>query len=108
MYSLAAILYRAVSGRPAFASKDIPSTLFDVVFRVPMQPSMFAELPIDVDRVLAIGLAKRPGDRFESATELAAWFARAIVDDLTAQQRRRADDLIARMPWGIQLRDSIS
>src|ERR1043166_9126885 len=100
VYSLAAILYRAVTGHPAFTGKDVPSTLYDVVYRVPTQPSILANVPADVDRVLAIGLAKDPRDRFTTAVELAAWFAAAADGGLTPDQRRRADDVIARYPWG--------
>ena len=100
VYSLAAILYRAVTGHPAFASKDVPTTLYDVVFRVPTQPSIHASLPADVDRVLALGLAKLPADRFATALELAEWFAVAITDQLTPEQRRRADELATKHPWG--------
>jgi len=61
---------------------------------------MLAPLPADVDRVLALGLAKHAHDRFASAVELADWFARAIADDLSPEQRRRADELLAKHPWG--------
>jgi len=100
VYSLAAILYRAVTGHPAFTGKDVPSTLYDVVYRVPTQPSILASVPSDIDRVLAIGLAKHPKDRFASAAELAQWFAAATDEALDPEQRRRADDIIARYPWG--------
>ncbi len=100
VYSLAAILYRAVTGHPAFASKDVPTTLYDVVFRVPTQPSIHAPLPGDVDRVLAIGLAKQPADRFATALELAEWFALAVIDQLSPEQRHRADELATKHPWG--------
>ncbi len=100
VYSLAAILYRAVTGHPAFTGKDVPTTLYDVVYRVPTQPSMLAPVPGDVDRVLALGLAKDPRDRFQTATELANWLAAAVSDSLTNEQRRRADDLASRQPWG--------
>ncbi len=100
VYSLAAILYRAVTGHPAFSGKDVPTTLYDVVYRVPTQPSLLAPLPGDIDRVLAVGLAKDPRDRFETAGELADWLAAAIRDALTAEQRRRADELVSRHPWG--------
>jgi len=100
VYSLAAILYRSVTGHPAFTGKDIPTTLYDVVYRVPTQPSLLSTLPADIDRVLALGLAKNARDRFSSAVELAGWWSLAIRGDLSFEQRRRADDLIAKHPWG--------
>ena len=100
VYSLAAIIYRSVTGHPAFSGKDVPTTLYDVVYRVPTQPSLLAPVPGDVDRVLALGLAKDVGDRFATAAELASWLAAAIHDGLTPEQRRRADELVARHPWG--------
>jgi serine/threonine-protein kinase len=103
VYSLAAILYRAVTGHPAFTGKDVPTTLYEVVYRVPTQPSMLAPLPGDVDRVLAIGLAKDRRDRFQTALELAQWFTHAVRESLTAEQRHRADDLALRQPWGTRL-----
>jgi serine/threonine protein kinase len=100
VYSLAAILFRTVTGHPAFSGKDVPSMLYDVVYRVPTQPSMLVTLPGDIDRVLAIGLAKDPRDRFATAVELAAWFAAATEGELDPEQRRRADELIVKYPWG--------
>jgi serine/threonine-protein kinase len=100
VYSLAAIIYRAVTGHPAFTGKDVPTTLYDVVYRVPTQPTILATLPGDLDRVLALGLAKQAADRFATAAELARWFALAVDDRLSPEQRRRADELILRAPWG--------
>jgi hypothetical protein len=100
VYSLAAILYRSVTGHPAFTGKDVPTTLYDVVFRVPTQPSILAPLPADIDRVLAIGLAKNIADRFDNALQLSQWFSLAMESKLSPEQRERADELIARQPWG--------
>ena len=100
VYALAAILYRAVTGHPPFASKDVAAMLFDVCFRMPTRPSLLTDLPTDVDRVLALGLAKRVADRIQTATELASWFADAVEGRFTAAQRRRADDQIERAAWG--------
>jgi eukaryotic-like serine/threonine-protein kinase len=100
VYSLAAIIFRAVTGHPVFTGKDVPTTLYEVVYRVPTRPSTLAPLSSDIDRVLAIGLAKDPRDRFHFALELARWFSAAVSQGLDPDQRRRADDLIARHPWG--------
>ncbi len=100
VYSFAAILYRSVTGHPAFTGKDVPSMLYDVVYRVPTQPSILTTLPGDIDRVLAIGLAKDPRDRFATAAELAAWFSAAVISELSPDQRRRADHVIEKYPWG--------
>jgi hypothetical protein len=89
-----------VTGHPAFTGKDVPTTLYDVVYRVPTQPSMLVQLPADVDRVLALGLAKEVRDRFATALELATWFTAAIRDELSPEQRRRATDLMTKHPWG--------
>jgi serine/threonine-protein kinase len=103
VYSLAAIVFRAITSHPVFTGKDVPSTLYEVVYTVPTRPSLLAELPSDVDRVLAIGLAKDPRDRFAFALELARWFSAAVAQGLDPEQRRRADELIARYPWGARL-----
>jgi eukaryotic-like serine/threonine-protein kinase len=103
VYSLAAIIFRAITGHPVFSGKDVPSTLYEVVYRVPTCPSALAELPSDVDRVLALGLAKDPRERLGFALELARWFSAAVGQGLDPDQRRRADDLIARYPWGASL-----
>ena len=103
VYSLTAIVYRALTGHPAFSGKDVPSTLYDVVYRIPTQPSILAALPADVDRLLAVGLAKDPADRFATALELAAWVEAVIGRGLDADQRRRADDLVMRAPWGTRI-----
>ena len=100
VYALAAILYRAVTGHTPFTGKDVPSTLYEVCYRIPTQPSHHAQLPPDVDRVLAVGLAKEPAQRFATALELAQAFARAVDQGLARDERRHADDLIERFPWG--------
>ena len=103
VYSLAAIIFRAITGHPVFSGKDVPSTLYEVVYRVPARPSALVDVPVDVDRVLALGLAKDPRERLGFALELARWFSAAVAQGLDPDQRRRADDLIARYPWGASL-----
>ena len=100
-YALAAIAYRCLTGHPAFTGKDVPTTLYDVVYKMPTRPSLLAgELGGDVDRVLAIGLAKDRAARFESATAFAEALATAIDDKLEPRLRARADALVADHAWG--------
>ena len=100
VYALAAIAYRALCGQPAFTGKDVPSTLYDVVYKMPTQPSLLVALPTDVDRVLAMGLAKDVADRFTTALEFADAFRAAAGPGISVALRHRADDLITRWPWG--------
>jgi eukaryotic-like serine/threonine-protein kinase len=100
LYALGAIVYRSLTGHPPFTGKDVPSTLYDVVYKMPTRPSALGELGEDVDRVLAIAMAKRADDRFADATELADALAAAAGASLDAGLRTRADELIDRHPWG--------
>jgi eukaryotic-like serine/threonine-protein kinase len=103
VYSLTAIIYRSLTGHPPFTGKDVPSTLYDVVYKQPTQPSALQQLPSDIDRVIAIGMAKNAGDRFVTADALAAAFTMAARSDLPQELRRRADDLIEKFPWGTRI-----
>lgn len=101
VFSLDAVLYRAATGRPPFSGSDLPQILFEIVYSTPPRPSGVVDsLPRDLDRVIAIALAKQPGDRFASAAELADAVAAALEDRLPHAVRARADAVIARAPWG--------
>lgn len=100
LYALAAIVYRCATGRPPFSGKDMPVILHEVVYTMPPRPGELAELHSDVDLALAIGLAKRPGDRFDTGAELADAIEVALTGRLDEATRRRARALVAEMPWG--------
>ncbi len=103
VYALATIAYRCLTGHPAFTGKDVPTTLYDMVYKMPTRASVLSELPEDVDRVLAIGMAKDRADRFGTPVELAAAMAFAADGQLDGATRARADALIARHAWGQRL-----
>jgi serine/threonine-protein kinase len=100
VFSLACIAYRALTGRPAFAGSELPQILFDVCFAQPVQPGTLVMLPVDVERVLALGLAKRSDDRLDSARGFAAALRSAFAGSLSPPLRARADALLASAPWG--------
>jgi serine/threonine-protein kinase len=104
IYALAAIAYRALTGHPPFSGKDVPTTLYDVVYAMPTRPSdLVPQLPEDIDLVLAIGLAKKPEDRFDSGEELADALAAGARSNLDEVLRTMGRELIQAHPWGESL-----
>ncbi len=81
VYSLAAIAFRCLTGRPPFAGADAPALLYQVVHTAPPRASDLVALPASVDDVLARGLSKRPEDRPATAPALAEALAAAAVHD---------------------------
>ncbi len=104
VYAVAAVAYRALTGHPPFAAKDVAETLYRVVHTRPLRPTLLApELHADLDAVLAIGLAKRPDQRFSSATELADAIHAAVDGSLAPSVRSRGDALVAAGAWASSL-----
>jgi hypothetical protein len=94
LYALAAIAYRALTGHPPFAGKEIADTLYRVVHTRPTRPTLLApELHPDVDVVLAIGMARRPASRWESAAEFVIALRDALDGRLAPSLRARAEPL---------------
>lgn len=99
LYALGALAYRALTGHPPFTGDDLAAILVDLLDRMPVRPSALVPMREDLDLVLAIALAKKPRDRFQSAAELAAAFREAVGGQLDEGLRRRARALLAAMPW---------
>ena len=100
LYALAAIAYRALTGHPPFAGGEIAETLYRVVHTRPRRPTeLVPTLHADVDHVLAIGLAKRPTDRFGAAIDFAGALAEALDGRLSSELRSRGDALIRNGAW---------
>jgi serine/threonine-protein kinase len=104
VFSLGAVNYRAITGRPPFGGADTPQILFEVVYQMPHRPGeLVPGLSADVDAVLAIALAKRADDRFASAGELAVALSAAVRGHGDPALRRRARALLDHHPWGRSL-----
>jgi len=100
LYALAAVCYRCLTGRPPFSGKDVPAILYSVVYEMPPKPSEMAELHVDLDYVLAVGMAKAPADRFANSIELATAIELAADGRLDEPTRNKARVLLSRLPWG--------
>jgi hypothetical protein len=100
VFSLGVVAYRSLTGHPPFGVDHVQS-MFDVLSRQPSAPSTILRgVPPDVDRVIALALAKRADDRFESATAFARALSRAALGELPTGLRSRADALLHAQPWG--------
>ncbi len=100
VFALGAVAYRALTGQPPFGVQDVQA-LFDVVYRQPTAPrDVLPELPYDVELVLAIALAKKPGDRFATARELAEALTLGSRGSLSPELRGRAEAILGARPWG--------
>ncbi|HEY2365465.1 MAG TPA: serine/threonine-protein kinase, partial [Polyangiaceae bacterium] len=99
MYGLGAVAYRALTGCQPFKGSNVAEVLVAVMVEMPVRPSALAELPRDVDLVLAIALAKDPKDRFDSGAALADALEASTTSRLDPKLRRRATKLLDTLPW---------
>ncbi len=100
LYALAAVAYRVVTGHPPFTGGELAEVLYRVVHTAPRRPTDLAPaLPHEVDLVLAIGLAKRPADRFATAAELADALEGALTGALPMAVRHRGFALVRAGSW---------
>jgi serine/threonine-protein kinase len=99
LFALGVIVYRVMTGRPAFEGESTAEIIYKVVHAMPPRPTAVASIPEGFDSVLAIALAKDPGDRFETAQRLADAADAAVRGELDAALLERAGRLLGRLPW---------
>jgi len=73
IFSLGAVLYEMLAGRPPFTGDDLNAILYQVLNSAPPLPSSINPgLPHGFDRIVARALAKNPDKRYQYAAEMAA------------------------------------
>ncbi|TWU07497.1 Serine/threonine-protein kinase PrkC [Stieleria varia] len=73
IYSLGAILYQLLCGRPPHASETVLDTLMSVISDPPTRPRQCdAEIPADLELIVLKSLEKDPANRYNSAAAFAA------------------------------------
>ena len=100
IYSIGAVLYRALAGRPVFQSDSIAETVAMVVRDDPQSLHEHnADVDIDLDSTCLRCLHKIPDHRFRSAAELATAL-RKHIDPKAAGRGRRSPVDHASLPAG--------
>lgn len=71
IYGLGAILYEILTGQPPFVDTDTKAVLDQVRSSPPIPPhQLWPDVPAALEAICLRALAKRPADRYSSATEL--------------------------------------
>jgi ketosteroid isomerase-like protein len=71
VYALGCVLHAALTGQAPFPRPTVAATMLAHLGEPPPRPSVTAGVPAAFDAVVARALAKRPGDRYPSAGDLA-------------------------------------
>ena len=104
--SLAMVAYRALTGRSAFRGRDAAEIVYGVLHCMPLPPRSYADLPEDVELVLALTLAKNRDHRFPFAEDFARAFEAAAASRLDPGIRDRARAQLEAAPWGADLAEN--
>ncbi len=93
IYSTGCLLFELLTGQPPFTGETPVSIAFQHVSGVaPLARSIQPDLPADIETVLAVALAKKPEDRYQSA--------QAMLDDLLKiHAGQNVSTRIARTPF---------
>ncbi len=99
LYSACLVIYRALTGRPAFVGNDAQEIALRARRAGPPDPRLHTDLSRELELVLRLGLAAEPKDRFATARELATALEAALDGTLSEAHRARGEALLARSPW---------
>jgi serine/threonine kinase PknH len=84
IYSLACVLYEALTGQPPFPGDSMPHLVNAHLYTPPPRPSTtHSNVPPQVDDVIATGMAKDPNQRYTTTIELADAARDAITDPIS-------------------------
>ncbi|MBL8793305.1 MAG: serine/threonine protein kinase [Planctomycetia bacterium] len=97
VYSLGAVLYESLTGRPPFRAETALDTLLQVLERQAAPPRLLnAKVDRDLETICMKCLEKNPGDRYESAEALAADLERYLRGESIAARTFNVLDRIGR------------
>jgi len=100
LYGVAALAYRALTGSPPFDGDKPIEIAHKVLHLQPADPARFVRMPRDVELALAIGLAKRPEDRFQRIEDFANALRDAARGAMEPSLRLQGARILRKAPWG--------
>jgi serine/threonine-protein kinase len=99
LFSLGAVLYELLTGKQPFTGESVDAIVAAVLEAEPPPPSALnPRVPVEVDRVLARMLAKRPEDRYTTARRLMRHLAELADQHAAEEKRRGAEDELPPRP----------
>jgi serine/threonine protein kinase len=102
VFAFACVVYRVLTGRPAFSGASGLATMMRVTRLQPARPGELANVHPDVDRLFAVALAKTPARRIASAAAFATAWKSARRGKLAPDLRESAEQILAGHPWGTE------
>ncbi|KPF68580.1 hypothetical protein IP84_09715 [beta proteobacterium AAP99] len=98
IFSLGVVFYEMLSGKLPFTGETLPDLLDAIVRKAPVPVhEVNPDVPLELSRIIAKALAKRPEDRYERAGDMASdikrWGSAARVRKLLDSQATRAVDV---------------
>jgi serine/threonine-protein kinase len=85
LWALGAVLYEMLTGRRAFDSESVPSTLYSIVHAAPAP--LDAGIAMEIQKVVYRALAKDPQERYQSAAEMLADLGACGADSTPRAER---------------------
>ena len=103
LFSLGSVLYEAATGRPPFQAASILGLMHEIATREPEPPTTYRpELRPDFVRAVMRCLAKDPGQRPESAMELATELKSLTIPEQPRAQVRQKRPTVAVVPLKVR------